>query len=366
MLKKHNELFKGLLLISDLCFVSIAWWLSYGVRFYTSLFAISEPFVPRHYFIAWLIILTVWVSVFEWADFYRPRRLSTRHREAAELIKCSAAALLIFLSVVFLIREIVLSRIVVAAFWVSSLFLVSLSHHVFREGLRFARRRGYNLRHVLVIGTPSLAGPLVSRLSSYRRLGLRVAGIHLTEGELPAATGGDVHKVIDQAGVSKLIRGTVDQVFVTLPLSRQQMRDILDWLGDEPVTLHFVPDLGALATLRGSIEEFDGLPIISLQSTPLAGWNGFLKRALDLCLGVLALLIFAPVMALGRPCDQVFITRADILPPGAYGIGRSSIRDGQVSHYDRKRREIHRSGVGDRRRPARHRRRPLVTLYEFG
>jgi exopolysaccharide biosynthesis polyprenyl glycosylphosphotransferase len=76
------------------------------------------------------------------------------------------------------------------------------------------------------------------------------------------------------------------------------MRDILEWLGDEPVTLHFVPDLGALATLRGSIEEFDGLPIISLQSTPLAGWNGFLKRALDLCLGVLAVLIFAPVMAL--------------------------------------------------------------------
>src|ERR1051325_10763719 len=157
MLKKHNQFFKSLLLISDLVFVSVAWWLAYGLRFYTPLFPPSDRFVPRHYFIAWLMILVLWAAVFEWADFYRPRRLSTRHRETVELIRCSATALLLFLAALFLLREIVLSRLVVTIFWCGSLLLVSLSHHSFRAGLRFARRHGYNLRHVLVIGTPALA-----------------------------------------------------------------------------------------------------------------------------------------------------------------------------------------------------------------
>jgi Undecaprenyl-phosphate glucose phosphotransferase len=300
MLKKHNQFFKGLLLISDLCFVSLAWWLAYGARFYSGLFDTVEPFVFRHYVVAWLIILVVWAAVFEWADFYRPRRLSAQRREYVELIKCSTIALLFFLAVLFAIRELVLSRTVVAVFWVSSLVLVTLSHHVFREVLRFARRRGYNLRHVVVIGTPVLAAALVTRLDSYKRLGLRVVAVYLTEGELSPGAIRGVDRLKNEQELTELSRrGGIDQVFVALPLDQAaKLREIQDWLGDEPVALHFVPDLGALATLRGSVEEFDGLQIISLQSSPHAGWNAFLKRGLDLSLGATALVIFAPLMLL--------------------------------------------------------------------
>jgi len=300
MLKKHNQFFKSLLLISDLVFVSIAWWLAYGLRFYTGLFALSDPFVPRHYFIAWLMILVLWAAVFEWADFYRPRRLATRDREMVELIRGSATALLLFLAGLFLLREIVLSRFVVAVFWLTSLLLVSVSHHTFRAGLRLARRHGYNLRHVLIIGTPALALALAERLSSYKRLGLRVAGLHLIERENPFEARAKSQKIIGVEEILGLVgRGEIDQVFVTLPLERAaELRRIQAWFRDEPVTLHFVPDLGDLATLRGSLEEFDGMQIISLQSTPLAGWNGFLKRALDVSLGSAALVVFAPLMAL--------------------------------------------------------------------
>ena len=69
-------------------------------------------------------------------------------------------------------------------------------------------------------------------------------------------------------------------------------------MGDEPVTVHFVPDLGALAKLRGSMEEFDGLSIMTLQSSPLYGWNSIIKRSMDVVLGALALGLFSPLMLL--------------------------------------------------------------------
>jgi len=300
MLKKYNQLFKGLLLISDLCFVSYAWWLAFGARFYSGLFVTPEPFVFRHYLVAWVILLVVWAAVFERSDFYRPRRLSTHHRENIELIKCSTVALLIFLAVIFIIHDIVLSRMVVVMFWLSSLVLVTLSHHLFREGLRFARRRGYNLRHVLVIGTPTLAPALATRLRSYKRLGLRVDGIYLTHGELLAGAIEGENIVMGEEELTELIRrGAIDQVFVALPLDQAaKLRDIQEWIGDEPVTVHFVPDLGALATLHGSVDEFDGLQVISLQSSPHAGWNAVLKRGLDLAVGALAVIVFTPLMVL--------------------------------------------------------------------
>ena len=63
-------------------------------------------------------------------------------------------------------------------------------------------------------------------------------------------------------------------------------------------TFYFVPDLGRLVTMRGSVEQFDGMQIIGLQVSPLDGWNAFFKRMLDLTVGGLALLIFLPVMAM--------------------------------------------------------------------
>jgi Undecaprenyl-phosphate glucose phosphotransferase len=299
MLKQHNEFFKGLLLGSDLYFVSMAWWLAFFIRFYSDLLPEPEPYVFRHYVIGWSAILVVWTAVFEVCGLYRPRRISTHRREMVELIKASALALLVFLGILFLIYELKLSRIVVVIFWLASLFFLNLSHILFREGLRFLRRRGHNLRQVLIVGMPTQAQALLSRIRTYRHLGMRVAGLYLVEPGNSGEFASGINLIQTPDELSQLVRrGAVDQVFVALPLAQaSRLKDVQAWLGDEPVALYFVPDLDELATLRGSVEEFDGLQIISLQSSPHNGWNVLSKRVVDITVGGLALLIFAPLMA---------------------------------------------------------------------
>jgi len=300
MLKQHNEFFKGLLIVSDLFFVSLAWWLAYILRFHTNFFSEPEAFVFRHYATAWVINLGVWLGVSELLDFYRPRRISTLHREIKDLLKGSILALLIFLGVVFVLREIVLSRIVVMLFWFFSLIFLNLSHSVVRELLRALRHRGYNLRQTLIIGVPTQVVALAKRFNSYRHLGLRIFGVYFTEFD-PATSHIDSTKVIKSREelIATVRRGILDQVFVTLPLEQAaKLKEIQEWLGDEPVSLHFVPDLKAIALLRGNVEEFDGLQVISLQSSPHYGWNALLKRTVDLVLGLLALIVFSPLMVI--------------------------------------------------------------------
>ena len=93
--------------------------------------------------------------------------------------------------------------------------------------------------------------------------------------------------------------GEIDQVFVTFPFQEAaRLADVQDWLGDEPVTLFYVPDLGEFAKLRGRIEEFEDLQIVTLQASPLDGWNTILKRAVDLLFGFFTLILFSPLMGL--------------------------------------------------------------------
>ena len=300
MLKRHSEFFKSLMLVNDLVFLTLSWWLTYLLRFHANLPFLPETRVFRHYVIAWILILMVYGIVFQLLHIYRPRRISTHWRETVELFKGAGLAMLIFLGVIFLLREIVLSRVVVVCFWVLSTALLNLSHLLVREGLRFLRRRGKNLRHVVVVGAAVQAKRLVHKLDWYRHLGLSVVGVHLLGHDDSELEPLGVPLIGNQEELVGMVRsGEIDQVFVTFPFQEAaRLADVQDWLGDEPVTLFYVPDLGEFAKLRGRIEEFEDLQIVTLQASPLDGWNTILKRAVDLLFGFFTLILFSPLMAL--------------------------------------------------------------------
>jgi exopolysaccharide biosynthesis polyprenyl glycosylphosphotransferase len=51
-------------------------------------------------------------------------------------------------------------------------------------------------------------------------------------------------------------------------------------------------------TLRSSVEELDGLPLINLRESPMVGWAAVQKRAFDVVVASLMLVALAPVLAL--------------------------------------------------------------------
>ena len=40
------------------------------------------------------------------------------------------------------------------------------------------------------------------------------------------------------------------------------------------MTVRLIPDLLHVMTLRSSVEDLDGLPVINLRESPLVGWAG--------------------------------------------------------------------------------------------
>jgi exopolysaccharide biosynthesis polyprenyl glycosylphosphotransferase len=204
--------------------------------------------------------------------------------------------LVLIAGMTFLFRSYEYSRLVIVTFWVASIVCVSFSRAVFREALRVARRRGYNQRYAIVVGGGEPAAEVLRVLRRRPDTGIRLLGLL---SDKPEAEGAGVRRL---GGIDEIRRvlaeQTVDIVIIALPHSDySRLGAVLHEIGDEPVTIHFVPDLFNLASLRGGVEEFESIAFIHLRESPLYGWNRVLKRAFDLAFGVAALLAALPAMA---------------------------------------------------------------------
>ena len=298
MLKAHSKLLEHIMLAGDLLVVAVCWLLAYGARFYVLGPPLRSEIPPLYpYLLMLLPILLVWGVSFRAFGLYRPRRIASHLSEAADLAKASSLGALVLVAVMtFFFREYEYSRVVIVYFWLLSIAAVWFARAAFREALRFARRRGYNLRYAVVVGDGELAATVVSRLVARTDVGIEVLGV---VGDDKEAMGGarrlggysDLRAVLDAHTVDHVILALVHEDY-------GRLGGLLEAVGDEPVTIHVVPDLFRFASLRGGVEEFEGMPFIHLRDSPLHGWSQVTKRVFDLVFSCALLIGLAPVLLL--------------------------------------------------------------------
>ncbi len=301
MLKKHSQFFESLLLLTDITLLSLSWVTSYYLRFYSNLVPVYKGIPSFSLYLSLLIlIIPIWVFVFKGFGLYEPKRTSPWVKEVFDLVRACTLSILVLISITFLVRQYQFSRGVFIYFWVINIFVFVLSRAMFREVLRYLRRKGFNLRHVLVIGAGDLGQKLADRIKSHPELGLRVVGFLTRHPEKV----GKVTKRIKILGLYDDVREVVrdneiDQVIIAMPLNESlRLGTILKLLKEEMADIRIVPDLYQFIILRGGVETLDGLPIISLSDSPLYGWNMIFKRMLDISASVSAIIVLSPLMVL--------------------------------------------------------------------
>ncbi|MBZ0169612.1 UDP-phosphate glucose phosphotransferase [Candidatus Methylomirabilis lanthanidiphila] len=301
MLKRHSEFIESLMLLADLLVISASWLGSYYFRFYWGPILVYRD-IPdiRPYLLLLGLIVVVWGVAFKAFGLYRPKRISSRLAEVRDIARACTLAVLILIAATFFLKQFEFSRIVIACFWVFSIVSVSLVRSSFREVLRFTRRSGYNLRHVLIVGEGALARKVAERIRARPELGFRIKGLLVGDRNLVGqqVDGMSVLGTYEQAGeLAEAL--SIDRVFIAIPLEAYgRMEAILRSLENGVAAISAVPDLHQYMTLRGGVEEFDGLPLISLQESPHYGWNLVGKRSLDIALSTVALLITGPLLLL--------------------------------------------------------------------
>jgi putative colanic acid biosynthesis UDP-glucose lipid carrier transferase len=88
-----------------------------------------------------------------------------------------------------------------------------------------------------------------------------------------------------------------DVIFIALPIRHvKRVMNLLDDLRDTTASIYYVPDIFVFDLIQARSGEIHGIPVVAMCETPFYGYRGVTKRLTDICLSVLILLLFLPVL----------------------------------------------------------------------
>jgi Undecaprenyl-phosphate glucose phosphotransferase len=300
MLKKYNQFFSSLLLLTDFVVILGAWIGAYYLRFWGIGVPPPEIITPlKNYLVIALPILFIWPFVMKNMGLYRQRRISSPSSEFFCIVRASILAMIVLIAATFLIRRFEISRLVFIYFWLISVVALSLERWTFRWVLRYFRRKGYNIKRVLIVGAGDLGGRVARKIKENPWTGLELIGY--LDDYKPVGVMVEGEKVLGRISAVKniLAEYSVDQVFLALPIGAyRRLLYVVEQLKEQLVNLRVVPDIYHAITLNAGMDDFDGLPIINLTDTHMYGWNVVVKRIIDIIFSSLAIIITAPLMAI--------------------------------------------------------------------
>jgi putative colanic acid biosynthesis UDP-glucose lipid carrier transferase len=154
-------------------------------------------------------------------------------------------------------------------------------------------------RVAVIAGAGGLGRKLAERIAAAPFLGIRVAGYFDDRAcdRLDGLASRELLGSVDQlAEYAK--RHRVDMIYVTLPMASQpRIMKLLDELHDTTASVYVTPDIFMFDLIQGRMDTIGGMPVLAVCETPFCGMNGVVKRASDIVLATVILVLIAPLLA---------------------------------------------------------------------
>jgi Undecaprenyl-phosphate glucose phosphotransferase len=292
---RFQRFYTSIKVATDVAVLGVAFGLAYATRFHL----LVPPSIPPlgDTLASLALVLIIFPVTFHQARLYATNRSRTHIEEVFEIFKAMITGTLLIVALTYFIRE-RYSRLTLAIFVVYAFVLVSGTRLLFRQTLNELRRRGYNLKSILLIGAGELGQRVIDTIETNRELGFRITGIVTRHAQKVGTALKGIPILGHVSDVDSVLNGRrVDQVLIALPIEDAPLvKGLMEQLAQRTVDVRIVPDLYQYITICGGLEEFGGLPIISLQGGPLHGWNLVAKRLFDVLLSLCAVLLTAPLM----------------------------------------------------------------------
>ncbi len=293
MIRRHGQLLRLLMMVVDALVATGLFIIVSMVRFGPDWQAVWQSSVA----LAWLLLAAyaiAWVGLLGLNGSYRPRAHWSAWGEGAAIARAALVLGFGSLATLFILDLADVSRSIILALIPLLAICTIVNRAVLRLLLRMARRRGRNLRRVIVVGTGPAAQSFARQLEGHWSLGLVVDGM---VGPTPAAPTGHWPNLgpIDRLP-SILHERVVDEVAVCLPPDEAHRLESISRLAADQGKIVRIPlEVPAVALAIGHIEDLDGTPVLSIVAGPDRELALAAKRLLDVLGSALGLLILSPI-----------------------------------------------------------------------
>src|SRR5437867_2821943 len=262
MLRRHASGFRALLMLADaglafalLIVLSIA-------RFGPDWLSVWRPLLEQPLLFA-AGYAAAWVGMLWLHGIYRPRARWSIRSEGLAIARATIVLGLISGTVLFAFRLPDVSRLFLLLLFPSQWLLTLATRIALRLGFEWMRKRGYNQRFVLVVGTGPRAQAFARKLEDHRELGLRVLGF--VDDEVHSSFSAPWRYVGSLDQIEDLLhKEVIDEVAICLPFADLRRMNAIAHLCEEEGKIVRVPvDILDRAFGSGRFEDLDGTPVCS-------------------------------------------------------------------------------------------------------
>ena len=302
MIKDNQKVFNRLLVLLDAAITGASFILSYYIKFYIFEKGPGVGVLPVADYIRLLIfIVPGYVLLYYRCNVYSPKRTVRKRFEIYGIVQANTIGIAALIIVLYMIvKQIDYSRSVMVLFYMTNIFLTSAFRVVLRDGLRSMRSKGYNLKHILLVGYSRAAEEYITRILDNPQWGYVVCGI--LDDHIPAGTVYKGVKVLGTLGNLEIIlpENKLDEIAITLSLQDYDMLEsTVDICEKSGVHTKFIPDYNSLIPTKPYTEDLLGLPVINIRYVPLTNtWNSLIKRLVDIIGALFGILVTSPIMLL--------------------------------------------------------------------
>lgn len=301
MNRRVLRIVNAITILVDIALINVAFGLAYYLRYEFQWFRDIDPAYYttfRPYLPLAVLLTALTIAAFIIEGVYRPKRGAAAMDEIYAVVNGTTTGFVVMVFIVFFWRPLVYSRLIFVYATALIILLLVVARLVRRAILSYLRRRGIGVDRVLIVGSGEEGLRVMRHLMAQPQLGYRVIGFVDDDPERGSTDIGRFQALGRTSNLPKLLQEhQIDEVIITLPSTHH--RKILRLVEQSLATgvrVHIVPDLFQMSLSRLDVLDVAGIPMLSPHITQLSRSARVFKRAADVLIAGLGLLILSPLL----------------------------------------------------------------------
>lgn len=326
MIRQNQKYLNRMLVLIDAISIILALVLSWIIRFKSGIININDGHLTfQQYLFPLILIIPLYIFIYSIFNLYTPQRVKKSFEEFGSIIKSNVVGILIFILALYLFKVVDYSRYLIFIFSFLCIMFTFIERFVMRLILRRLRKKGYNLKHILIVGLSEMTYELMNKLVFNSHWGYSIVGIlddnvepgnlminnklNAELNNLDQDTYEEAAATVDYFQDTKIIgkidslqkvlnESNVDEIFITLNLKEyEKIGNVIGVCEKMGIRVQIIPGYYKYIPARPYLEDMDGLPMINLRYVPLDNLlNNFIKRSFDIMFSTFCVIVFSPIM----------------------------------------------------------------------
>ena len=294
MIKKNQKIINCLVSVFEFIVVACVYLFTYFFRFESGIFP-SIDHLPFESYIKLLTLILPLLLILQYAfSMYKPMRNKKFIVEVVAILKSNSVLFVVLISILFFTKNIDISRTYLLIFTLFNIISQITLRGCYRFAIKLVRIKGYNVKHIVIVGVCDLTDEYVKQISGHNEYGYIIEGYfddNINEyNNIPYL--GKLNMLQEFLNMNK-----IDEVIISLNLSEYEcLPAILTVCETEGVKSFMLPVYSKYVSAKSEIEYINDVPIINTRQIPLDNLlNSAVKRAFDIVISFALLVMLSPV-----------------------------------------------------------------------